>query len=416
MRLPALAGAALYFAGVYRLSRQLFGERPILLPAVALLTLNPLVLDFLVAARGYSLALGFWSWALATVLPALEAPETGTQRQLMESGVALALSVTANLVFLVPAGLLAAFVVGWRVLKRKRPPEPVVVPKGKKKKVAIKDAPVTDRPSVWRYFVVPIACVALLFFLGAPLDLVTSGAFYVGVSTISESLRNLAASSLQHGGPLMGARVESILSAGVAFGLAPLIVLAALAIGLRERAVLLLIVASSAIGSAVILVILHVAAALPYPVDRTGIYLLVLVALALAGLMACGLRAARFGASVTGVLLIVLFVMQFNVRKFLVWEYDADTKELAARIAQLSKDKPPGSVKLTASWQLDPSLNFYRETNHWDWLQRINRAPIVAGARFYALIAADRAAIGSLGLQILYRGPISGTVLAAPAQ
>jgi hypothetical protein len=179
---------------------------------------------------------------------------------------------------------------------------------------------------------------------------------------------------------------------------------------------LLLIVASSAIGSAVILVILHVAAALPYPVDRTGIYLLVLVALALAGLMACGLRAARFGASVTGVLLIVLFVMQFNVRKFLVWEYDADTKELAARIAQLSKDKPPGSVKLTASWQLDPSLNFYRETNHWDWLQRINRAPIVAGARFYALIAADRAAIGSLGLQILYRGPISGTVLAAPAQ
>jgi len=163
-------------------------------------------------------------------------------------------------------------------------------------------------------------------------------------------------------------------------------------------------------------VILHVAAGLPYPVDRTGIYLVVLVALALAGLMASGSRAARIGAGITGVLLIVLFVMQLNVRKFLVWEYDADTKELAARVAQLSKDKPPGSVKLAASWQLDPSLNFYRETNHWDWLQRVDRAPIVAGAQFYALIAADRATIGSLSLQTLYQGPISGTVLAAPAQ
>jgi len=112
----------------------------------------------------------------------------------------------------------------------------------------------------------------------------------------------------------------------------------------------------------------------------------------------------------------VLFALEFNVHKFLVWEYDADTKQLAKRIAQLSHDKPDGSVRLAASWQLEPSLNFYRETNHWGWLKPVDRAPIAAGSNFYALISSDREAVRTLGLQTVYQGPVSGTVLAVPAR
>src|SRR5580700_3452795 len=52
MRLPALAGAALYFAAVYRICIRQFQSALASLCGAALLTLNPLLLDFMVAARG----------------------------------------------------------------------------------------------------------------------------------------------------------------------------------------------------------------------------------------------------------------------------------------------------------------------------------------------------------------------------
>ena len=57
LRLPSLAAGALYFFTVYRLSLLLFPETASFLLSVLLLSLNPLVLDFLVAARGYGMAL-----------------------------------------------------------------------------------------------------------------------------------------------------------------------------------------------------------------------------------------------------------------------------------------------------------------------------------------------------------------------
>ena len=65
MRLPALAGAALYFAACYQLARFAFGDSFSMLLALLLLSLNPLVLDFMVAARGYGQALGLLMFAMA---------------------------------------------------------------------------------------------------------------------------------------------------------------------------------------------------------------------------------------------------------------------------------------------------------------------------------------------------------------
>src|SRR5437764_3126749 len=56
MRLPALAGAALYLAAVYRLCARDFRGNAASFLAAALLTLNPFILDFMVAARGYGMA------------------------------------------------------------------------------------------------------------------------------------------------------------------------------------------------------------------------------------------------------------------------------------------------------------------------------------------------------------------------
>lgn len=60
-RLPAILGAALYITGVARLSRIIGRTTLVQLTSFICLACNPFILDFLVAARGYSLALGFFT-------------------------------------------------------------------------------------------------------------------------------------------------------------------------------------------------------------------------------------------------------------------------------------------------------------------------------------------------------------------
>src|SRR4051812_14312489 len=62
VRLPALIGAAFYISASYRLCRLLRTSLLVQLTLLVCLVFNPFIFDFLVAARGYSLALGFLMW------------------------------------------------------------------------------------------------------------------------------------------------------------------------------------------------------------------------------------------------------------------------------------------------------------------------------------------------------------------
>ena len=64
VRLPALLGAALYIGAVYRLCRLLGASLFVQVTLFVCLVFNPFIFDFLVAARGYSLALAFMMWAI----------------------------------------------------------------------------------------------------------------------------------------------------------------------------------------------------------------------------------------------------------------------------------------------------------------------------------------------------------------
>jgi mannosyltransferase len=72
LRLPTLLGAALYATSAFVLCRRLTDDRIVAALASAAMTLNPFVLDFLVAARGYGLALGFLLMALVMLARALD--------------------------------------------------------------------------------------------------------------------------------------------------------------------------------------------------------------------------------------------------------------------------------------------------------------------------------------------------------
>jgi 4-amino-4-deoxy-L-arabinose transferase-like glycosyltransferase len=65
LRLPAVLGAALYICAIYLLVRYISGPFILRWPLFACLVFSPFVMDYLVAARGYSLALAFLALALA---------------------------------------------------------------------------------------------------------------------------------------------------------------------------------------------------------------------------------------------------------------------------------------------------------------------------------------------------------------
>lgn len=399
MRIPALAGAALYFTAVYRIARTAFGEGWMFLLAVAALSLNPFVLDFMVAARGYGMALALWMWALAVLLQVFSSNDV-QPGELVQAGAALALSVTANLVFLLPAAALA----GMGLYFFAKLPKPEA---GKKAKRAVAKSKVSPLLA----FLGPMIGITVVFLLAAPVEDMKLDQFYTGVPSIPESLRSMATVSLGHSGPLAGASLGWWRDV-VAFGIAPLALAAGLLIGTLRRNWLLIIASGTAVFAGLALVLIHLALGRPYPADRTGLYFLPLVILSLLGLMMSREKIAAPVACALTVLFAAQFLTEFNVKKFWVWDYDADTRAMGEYIAS---HRGSGNVRVGGSWQLSESLGFYLFQNGWDWME-INRRPPQAGDDFYTLIPQDLQAVQKLGLKEVFRGPVSGSILAVPAK
>jgi len=396
LRLPALGGAALYFTAVYRIALAVFGDGLPLLLAAALLSLNPFVLDFMVAARGYGLALALLMWALALLLEQFQAPAIAP-KQLAWAGAALALSVTANLIFVLPA----AAVMGFALYLLPKPSEPEKRKRGRRQK---------PEPKLWIWLMTPIAAIAVLFFLAAPVENMHAQQFYTGAATLRESLRSLAAGSLQHSGPLRHIRGADLFRDAVAFAIAPLIAAVGLAVGLWRRDLLLLFASVPLVFSGIAVLLMHLVLGSLYPEDRTGIYFAPLVCLALLGL-ARALPRASLALYAVAALGAVYFAGEFNTRKFLVWEYDADTRTMGRYMAGHHGSRV---VKVGGSWQLAESLSYYLFRNQWDWMEIESRQP-ERGYNYYALIPQDAATVQALGLKEVFRGPVSGSILAIPA-
>ena len=113
LRLPAICGAAIYIGSSLYACRRLGS-----LPLFVCLVYNPLVLDFLVAARGYSLALGFLMAALAVILHAVLA---GTQENLWITSVLLGLSFCANFSFGIADGVTLIVFTFWCWRRAQKP-------------------------------------------------------------------------------------------------------------------------------------------------------------------------------------------------------------------------------------------------------------------------------------------------------
>jgi hypothetical protein len=405
LRLSSLLACLLYLRAVYRLTLLYFGERWVQLLAVALLTLNPLVLDFFVASRGYGLALAMLLWSFYAVSRYWMCGRD--PKWLSRSGVLAGLSIASNLTMLVPVTALGAVLIV----------------------LAFRDR----RVELWRVidrYAGP-ALVTAFVFVVIPLLRATRENFYYGARTLDEAVLFLVGPAAwnipeQWPGSMLRANFPFLLYV-VMPGLVLLITAGFLAVAVRffrareplpYRLIPFLLFAGAQVFSVVLVLVLG-QFGVAYPQGRTGIYFVLLLTfpLVLGGRLLVDTPLPRlsrlpYGA---GILLVALYMTQFNGRYFAEWRYDAGTGKLLRQMQEnvyfhFRKDRPP---VLAISSILKPTVEYYRIRRRMDWFtgpvtEKLESTP----ADYYILTEHDRDRITELRLYVVFEDPVSRAVLA----
>src|SRR5579872_1776708 len=117
VRLPALLGALLYIGSALYLCLLVTNRKLLQWLLFVCLVYNPMLLDYLVAARGYSLAIGFFLAAVALIASAMITAGNGAKLlgQCAWVSVLLALSCSANLSFAIANGVTLTLFLLWTI-------------------------------------------------------------------------------------------------------------------------------------------------------------------------------------------------------------------------------------------------------------------------------------------------------------
>ena len=298
IRLPTVIASFFLMLGVWRLLES-SESRAARWVAFAAVGLHPLILDFSVAARGYGLALALLTWALYEVRMQEASPRADVL-----AGVLLGCGCAANFTVGFPAaGLLAALLVagrGWDRLRRSL-------------RVALPSAAVFC-----------VVCGGVL--LSARLN-----NFYVGLPTLRSSLINLAISSI-YASQRTGLFGTYQAAEFLAFFMVPAIALFLATDSIREwrrgktqRALVPIATGVAAAG----MIAAHYLVGLKYPIDRTGLPMILLFGPSWA--LAAGHTRCRWVRAAS--LLAIQFATQFEVNYFQVCWYDRSSKEIVHRLA-----------------------------------------------------------------------------------
>ncbi len=426
LRLPTVLAAALFFYTTYRLCVLLFGGGWLLVAAVALMVGNPLVLDFMVAARGYGAATAFLFYGFYCLLVYLNGNRYKWSL-LYRGAMGLSFGVMSNM-----AVLISAFVLMVLFLMSLTPPSrPSKQPKRAKKSKRPKPAviPPPGRFVEAAHLVTPIVALAIVFLIAMPVNANPSGGFYRIHSGFWGSVDSLVKSSVSHNDGLGGLNRDSewlaLWRKVLTYGVFPLIAVAGVIFSVwseeRSKARMALRWASGVIvGSFVFHIVGAALVKLPYPANRTGLQYFPLLGLTMALLVDVLRRTpgrVRFAAALPAVLAVCLtlhYAVQLNWTHFNIWEYDSDDKQVVRKLDSL---RPAEGVRLDVgvSWQLVPSLEFYRNTGNRTWLRPFIRENIPAEHDYYVLLPQYRNLVKERNLAVLYTAPRTGVIVARKA-
>ena len=177
---------------------------------------------------------------------------------------------------------------------------------------------------------------------------------------------------------------------------------------------------STLVLSVGILVALHGTLRVLYPYGRTGLYLIPLFSLTTLALPASlsRRRAALLLAGrplwVVGMACVAVYLAQSHTRYYGEWLFDASTKDIVKLIRDRQRERPLARARVGITWELEPSMNFYRRAYKLAWMAPLERKGPEADYDYYVLLDRDALLIKKRGLRVLYDNRVSGVYLAEP--
>ncbi|HLG97435.1 MAG TPA: hypothetical protein VKX49_14075 [Bryobacteraceae bacterium] len=361
MRMPAILGALMY-VGAALYSCVLVSSRTILrIPLFLCLVYNPMVLDYLVAARGYSLAIGFLFAALALITAAVisGAEPTRCLSRACLASVFLGLSFSANFSFAYVDAITILFFFVWAFRSAAR----------------------------WKFGYVRLALYC--FLPGLVVAFVICGPtvwqfprsqLYFGSQSLTEMWHSMMSPTFDDLNPnvfnpwmliLFGKLRSKLPWLNVIFGL--LLVLSVEAARLRARkpnhALTTMVRMFAGIG--LVTFALHwlafFFAHIPLPSGRTGLFFVLLWPLAFGTALA--MRFERPRAGVLGLCALAVLIATaayftgcLRLLHFKEWQFDTDTKQIYWTVADLRQRC--GIANFDIDWRYSSAVDFYRLAYH----------------------------------------------------
>jgi hypothetical protein len=365
IRVPALLGAALYIAAAYCLVRLLAGRRMLQWALLVCLTCSPFVMDYLVAARGYSMASAFLLWmvVIAGRYQVRDPQEQPAElwRTCVLISVCGALCICANFSFAIADALTGLGLFLWICRERRR-----------------------DYFKILAGFTLPGLAVGY-FVVGSVVRAWPKGQFTWGSDSLFKTITSLVSASLfQPNQSLLNPRIYHYF---VHFGT---FLYPALLVFVVWRAVMLAIERGSSplsviCGAALLAALachqfLYSAYGILLPLDRTAMWV-VLLFLTTAGALAAApiqsLIGRISGKALTAILMLVACynIGSLRLTYFNEWKYDADMKNVYDVLAYYNHTY--GVTKVQTNWRYGAALNCYRTLSGKETIEEFPASPTV---------------------------------------
>lgn len=385
-RLPALLGSMIYLLAVLRILALMAPPLRVQIPVFLCLVFNPFVLDYLVAARGYGLALGFFVAALGLLTEELL---LGGSSRLAAIGTCLALAVASNFSFTLVCA--ATFTVA----ASRRP----------------------WREVVWS--ALPGAAITLMLCSYGLLRFHRADLTY-GAKSVAQFAGSMITPSFHEPSRfLVNPLLYPLFTHARTFLIVALVIaLAALALAAlrRDRTLLALSAVFCLLGSASF--VAHYSMfrmfRVPLPEGRTGLYFVPLVLLGVAAALRpsaqASVRRAQLAVTVALVLLAAHHLGCLRIGYFYEWQYDAGVDKawrVASRYAHEHNLRTVGT-----RWMYYSSLRYYHTAENETRFEVVEPEKAQAPYVFAVHYLFEQDLVEKYGLRVVFRDELSDVAIA----